>query len=120
MEICNSPDRKIQARFCWDHCCSRGEQNQTTVSHACLLAAKRSKLVPYVGMGRVGPGVRPQGWHMVALCAGGMSSNLLLLQMPCLCSGEGAVGFCFGFFSLYFIVHDLPQLPMHVVIFSPS
>ena len=66
-----------------------------------------------------GPGVgleRWPGWSahpFVALCAGGMRSTLLLL--PALQKWQ--LDFLV---SLYLVVHNLPQLGMHAVIFSPS
>ena len=52
------------------------------------------------------------------LCAEGTGSTLLLLPIPCFSpkSSEVAVGFLV---FLHFLVHNLPRLCMHVVIFSP-
>ena len=49
--------------------------------------------------------------HLVVVCAGGMCSTLLLLWAL----SEVAVGFL-GF--LYLAVYSLPQLGMHIDIFS--
>ena len=39
--------QEIQARLCWDACCSRAEREQTTGSLARSL--RRGELVPYTG-----------------------------------------------------------------------
>ena len=69
---------------------------------------------------RVGvcPGVRLAGWlrwsahPFVVLCAGGMRSALLLL----LALQKWQLVFLV---FLYLVIHNLPQLHMHTVIFSP-
>ena len=54
----------------------------------------------------------------VVLCAGGMRSTLLLFLTPCFCSWLFRSG-SWVIWSLYLVVHDLPQLRMHTVTFSP-
>ena len=53
----------------------------------------------------------------MVLSAGGMCSTLLLLPIPCFCSSEVAVGFLV---FLYFLVQNLLQLHMHIVILTPT
>ena len=124
--------QEIQARLYWGPCCSRGEQEQTTDSLACLLP-DGGKACSLYGV-RVGvcPGVGPEGWlrcfaHPLGgvVCRGYVQcpvfapDTLFLLLTPCFCSRLFRNGSWFFLSFCIFWVQNLPQLHMHTVIFSP-
>lgn len=69
------------------------------------------------------PGVWLKGWlrwiphPSDGVECGGLCSTLLLLPIPCFCSSEVAVGFLV---FLYFLVQNLLQLLMHIIISTPT
>ena len=64
------------------------------------------------------PGIRPEGWlggllTLLVVCARGMQSTLLLPLLWALQKWQ------LGFLAFLYLVHNLFQLCMHAVIFSP-
>lgn len=116
LEIDKKPDKEFRQGFIRAPAATEGSDNM----QLCLLAGWGGELVPYIGQGQGSGqkgGLGGLTSPLVVSCAGGLHGALLIA----LGSSEVAVGF-FSFLgvSLNFIVHNLPQLLIHAVIFIPD